>query len=47
MLVPQSLGWGAKRIGRELGCSRITVRQYQRQGGWPVDVAYRGGVLDP
>ncbi len=47
MLALQALGWGAKRISRELGCSRNTVRQYLRQGGWrPMDVAARAGVLD-
>ena len=34
MLALQALGWGAKRISRELGCSRNTVREYLRQGGW-------------
>ena len=34
MLKLKSLGWGAKRISRELGCSRNTVRSYLRQGGW-------------
>lgn len=48
MLALQALGWGAKRISRELGCSRNTVRQYLRQGGWrPMDVAARSGVLEP
>lgn len=48
MLALQALGWGAKRISRELGCSRNTVRQYLRQGGWrPMDVAARAGVLEP
>ena len=28
------LGWGKKRIARELGCSVNTVRRYLRQGGW-------------
>jgi transposase len=47
MLALQALGWGAKRISRELGCSRNTVRQYLRQGGWrPMDVASRAGVLE-
>lgn len=32
------LGWGAKRISRELGCSRTTVRRYLEAGGW---MAYR------
>jgi len=57
MLAPQevqkmqalsALGWGAKRISRELGCSRNTVREYLRQGGWrPMDVSGRGSVLAP
>jgi transposase len=33
-----ALGWGAKRISRELGCSRNTVKRYLGSGGW---VAYR------
>ena len=38
MLALSALGWGAKRISRELGCSRNTVREYLRQGGWrPMD----------
>ena len=34
MLKLASLGWGAKRIAAELGCSRNTVRRYLRQDGW-------------
>ncbi|WP_399679814.1 helix-turn-helix domain-containing protein [Xenophilus sp.] len=34
MLALQALGWGAKRISRELGCSRNTVHEYLRRGGW-------------
>lgn len=34
MLKLASLGWGAKRIALEMGCSRNTVRRYLRQGGW-------------
>jgi transposase len=34
MLKLASLGWGAKRIAKELGCSRNTVKRYLRQGGW-------------
>ena len=30
MLALSALGWGAKRISRELGCSRNTVREYLR-----------------
>lgn len=48
MLALQALGWGAKRISRELGCSRNTVREYLRQGGWrPMDVSARGSALEP
>ena len=48
MLALQALGWGAKRISRELGCSRNTVREYLRQGGWrPMDVSARGSALKP
>jgi transposase len=32
------LGWGAKRLSREFGCSRNTVRRYLRAGG---PVGYR------
>jgi len=48
MLKLASLGWGAKRIGRELGCSRNTVRTYLRQGGWqPYQSPQRPGRLAP
>jgi transposase len=48
MLALQALGWGAKRIGREVGCSRNTVREYLRRGGWRgMDVAARAGALEP
>jgi transposase len=39
MLRLKGLGWGIKRIARELGCSHMTVRRYVAQGGW---LAYRG-----
>jgi transposase len=46
MLRLQALGWGAKRIAAELGCSRNTVRRYLRQGGWaPYRQPERPGVL--
>jgi len=46
MLTLSAQGWGSKRISRELGCSRNTVRQYLRQGGWlPMDVQSRTGSL--
>jgi transposase len=44
----KALGWGSKRISEELGCSRNTVREYLRQGGWkPMDVSGRASVLEP
>jgi transposase len=46
MLKLASLGWGAKRISRELGCSRNTVRSYLRLGGWqPYQSPQRPGRL--
>jgi transposase len=39
MLRLKRLGWGIKRIARELGCSHMTVRRYVAQGGW---APYRG-----
>lgn len=38
MMRLQQLGWGTKRIARELGCDRKTVKRYLRQGVWQ---AYR------
>ncbi|MFN9679778.1 MAG: IS21 family transposase, partial [Betaproteobacteria bacterium] len=47
MLALKALGWGSKRICRELGCSRNTVREYLRRGAWrPMDVSSRGGALE-
>jgi len=34
MLRLNELGWGAKRIARELGVSRNTVKEYIAGGGW-------------
>jgi transposase len=34
MLRLKELGWGAKRIARELGVSRNTVKDYLAVGGW-------------
>ena len=34
MLRLKELGWGAKRIARELGVSRNTVKDYIAAGGW-------------
>jgi transposase len=38
MLALQAKGWGARRIARELGVSRNTVKRYLAAGGW---MAYR------
>lgn len=38
MLRLKALGWGVRRIARELGCSHMTVRRYLAAGGW---TAYR------
>jgi transposase len=38
MLRLKGLGWGVKRIGRELGCSHHTVKRYLEAGGF---VGYR------
>ena len=47
MLRLHALGWGAKRIAAELGCSRNTVRRYLRQGGWaPPRAPERRGARD-
>ena len=34
MLRLKSLGWGIRRIAKELGCSHMTVRRCVSQGGW-------------
>src|SRR6187397_2489248 len=34
MLRLKELGWGVRRIARELGCSHMTVRRYVAVGGW-------------
>lgn len=40
-------GWGAKRIARELGISKNTVKRYLRAGGWqPYGRPSRAKVLD-
>ena len=47
MLRLHALGWGLKRIAREFGCSRNTVRRYVAADGW---MTYRrragGGRLE-
>ena len=42
MLRLKALGWGIRRIAKELGCSHITVRRYVSVGGW---VTYLSSVL--
>jgi transposase len=39
MLRLKALGWGIRRIARELGCSHMTVRRYVQAGGW---IGFRG-----
>lgn len=34
MLRLKSLGWGARRIAAELGCSRTTARRWLKEGAW-------------
>ena len=34
MLRLKSLGWGARRIAAELGCSRTTARRWLKAGTW-------------
>ena len=47
MIRLQSLGWGTKRIARELGCDRKTVKRYLRRGGWqPYRAPQRAGRLE-
>lgn len=45
MLKLASLGWGAKKIAREMGCSRNTVRRYLRHGYRPYRTPRRVGCL--
>ena len=46
MLRLKALGWGTKKIARELGCNRATVKRYLQQGGWaPYPSRVRTGVL--
>ena len=44
MLRLKALGWGIKRIARELGCSHMTVRRYVAEGGY---VRYRRPARRP
>jgi uncharacterized protein YjcR len=34
ILILHKKGWGKKRIAKELGMSRNTIRRYLRQDGW-------------
>jgi len=43
MLRLKQLGWGSKRIARELGVNRGTVKRYLGAGGWqPFERSRRG-----
>ena len=44
MLRLKALGWGIKRIARELGCSHMTVRRYVAEGGYVAVPASRGAA---
>lgn len=47
MIALYELGWGQKRIARELGVARNTVKRYVATGGWvPYRAARRLGKLD-
>jgi transposase len=47
MLQLKGLGWGSKRISRELGLSRGTVKRYLEAGGWqPFKKPVRKKLLD-
>ena len=43
----RALGWGTRRISRELGIARNTVRRYLAEGGWsPCRMPRRAKALD-
>ena len=51
MLRLRALGWGTRRIAREFGCSRNTVKRYLEQNGWtaysrPSGTGVLGGLDD-
>lgn len=47
MLALKARGWGTKRIARELGCSRNTVKRWLGEGGWcAAKSTVRAKVLD-
>ena len=39
MLRLHEVGWGTRRIARELGCSRTTVQHYLAAGEWHATAA--------
>ncbi len=43
MLHLHALGWGLKRIAREFGCSKNTVRRYVEADGWMAYSRRTGG----
>ena len=47
MLALKQLGWGYRRIAKEFGVSRNTVKRYVRNGGWaPYNKPKRASALD-
>lgn len=47
MMRLKALGWGAKRIAAELGCSKNTVKRWLREGDWrPCGTPSRSKRLD-
>ena len=47
MMRLHALGWGAKRLSKEFGCARNTVRRYLRAGGaTPFSKPVRRSVFD-
>ena len=43
MLHLRALGWGLRRIAREFGCSKNTVRRYVAADGWMTYSRRAGG----
>ena len=43
MLHLHALGWGLKRVAREFGCSKNTVRRYVAADGWMACGRHSGG----
>ncbi len=46
MLRLHGLGWGAKRLAKEFGCARNTVRRYQRASGATFSKPVRKSAFD-